>query len=45
MHANSTTAGELTVPVTAAEPTSTGKQPAVPPITMSDAVRRFRPSV
>ena len=34
--ANSTTAGQATVPVTAAQPTSTGKQPAAPPITMFD---------
>jgi len=31
----------LTRPVTAAHPTSTGKQPAAPPITMLEAVRRF----
>ena len=43
--ANSTAAGQLTVPVTAAQPTSTGKQPAAPPMTMLDAVRRFSPIV
>ena len=45
MTANSTTAGMLTVPVTAAQPTSTGKQPAAPPITMFDGLRRLSPSV
>ena len=43
--ANNPVAGEAMVPVTAAQPTSTGKQPAAPPMTMLDAVRRFRPSV
>ena len=43
--ANRTTAGRPTVPVTADQPTSTGKQPAAPPMTMLDAVRRFSPSV
>jgi len=38
---NSTIAGQVTVPVTAAQPTSTGKQPAAPPITMLEAVLRF----
>jgi hypothetical protein len=42
---NRTIAGQVTFPVTAAQPTSTGKQPAAPPITMFDDVRRFRPSV
>jgi hypothetical protein len=45
MTANRTTGGRPTRPVTAAQPTSTGKQPAAPPITMFDAVRRFSPSV
>ena len=45
MTANSTTAGRLTRPVTADQPISTGKQPAAPPMTMLDGVRRFRPSV
>ena len=45
MTANSTIAGQLTLPVTAAQPTSTGKHPAAPPITMLADVRRFSPSV
>ena len=45
MMAKSTTAARLTRPVTAAPPTSTGQQPAAPPITMLEAVRRFSPSV
>ena len=45
MTANSTTAGSATVPVTAAQPTRTGKQPAAPPITMLAGLRRLRPSV
>ena len=45
MTANRTTAAMLTRPVTAAQPTSAGKHPAAPPITMLDAVRRFRPIV
>ena len=45
MTANSTIAGRPTRPVTADQPTRTGKQPAAPPITMLDAVLRFRPIV
>ena len=45
MTANSTTAGRLTVPVTADQPTRTGKHPAAPPMTMLDGVRRFSPIV
>ena len=43
--ANRTTAGRPTVPVTADQPMRTGKQPAAPPITMLDGVRRLSPSV
>ncbi len=45
MTANSTTAGTPTLPVTAAQPTRTGKQPAAPPITMLDGLRRLSSSV
>ena len=45
MTPNRTTAGQPTPPVTADQPINTGKQPAAPPITMFDGVRRFRPSV
>ena len=45
MTANSTTAARLTVPVTAAQPTRTGKQPAAPPITMLAGLRRLSSSV
>ena len=38
-------AGSATRPVTAAQPTRTGKQPAAPPITMLAEVRRFSPRV
>ncbi len=37
--ANSTQAGAASVPVTAAQPTSTGTAPAAPPITMFCGLR------
>jgi hypothetical protein len=45
MIANKITGGRATVPVTAAQPTSTGKHPAAPPMTMLEAVRRFSHTV
>ena len=43
--ANSTTGGQPTEPVTADQPISTGMQPAAPPQTMFDAVRRLSTAV
>ena len=42
---NITNAGHCTVPATAAQPITTGMQPAAPPQTTFCDVRRFRPSV
>ena len=41
MMANSTTGAQLSLPVTAAQPTSTGTAPAAPPMTMFCDERRF----
>ncbi len=43
--ANRTQAGGATVPVTAAQPTSTGAAPAAPPMTMFWGVERLIHSV
>ena len=45
MMANSTTGAQLSLPVTAAHPTSTGTAPAAPPMTMFCDDRRFNHSV
>ena len=45
MMANSTSGVHESVPVTAAQPTSTGTAPAAPPITMFWVERRFSHSV
>ena len=42
---NRTTAGQPTVPVTAAHPTRTGTAPAAPPMTMFCGDRRFSQTV
>jgi len=42
---NSTTGAQASEPVTAAQPMSTGMQPAAPPQTMFCAVRRLSTSV